>query len=110
MPTYTVTIYRWVGDDDTGHEETLEVTGDVTPLRRGRYSGPAHLCYPDEGGEVELTRVVRFPPWDDRRRPAPPPEELDPETLSADERETAEQKLYEMAVTDDSGPEYSWDD
>jgi len=40
---------------DDGTE--LEIHGEVEPIRPGRFSGPPELCYPEEGGEVEVERV-----------------------------------------------------
>ena len=55
--TYIVKIHRWVGDDDTGYEQTFEIEGTVSPIIHGVFSGPPERCYPDEGGEVEIERV-----------------------------------------------------
>lgn len=50
----TITVLR---DGDDGDEVSIEVevSGDVTAFRPGKTTGPAELCYPDEGGEVEVT-------------------------------------------------------
>jgi hypothetical protein len=39
-------------------EVDVLVYGSRTPVVRGRYYGPPELCYPDEGGEIEITSVV----------------------------------------------------
>lgn len=41
-----------------GEDVTLTIVGYVTPIVRGRYFGPPERCYPDEGGEVEITDVT----------------------------------------------------
>lgn len=41
-------------------EIEYEFEGRVSPLIRGRYSGPPELCHPDEGGEVEIEAAYRL--------------------------------------------------
>jgi len=39
---------------------TLEVEYDATPFVPGYISGPPENCYPDEGGEIEITKVCQL--------------------------------------------------
>lgn len=49
-------------DDD---EVVLSIEFDVSPLIRGRYSGPPEHCYPDEGGYAEVVKILcDGKPWD----------------------------------------------
>lgn len=48
--TYYATFER---DDET--EVTVEYS--ITPYDPGRTSGPPEICYPPEGGEVEIVKV-----------------------------------------------------
>lgn len=36
-------------------EIEVEIRGEVTPIRHGKFTGLPELCYPDEGGEVDIT-------------------------------------------------------
>jgi hypothetical protein len=36
---------------------TFKAECDFYPLVRGRFSGPPEDCYPDEGGEAEITEL-----------------------------------------------------
>lgn len=49
--TATLSITR------TAFEIELEVEGNVEPIVHGHYSGPPERCFPDEGGDVEVTSV-----------------------------------------------------
>lgn len=50
---------RIYAETEEGDEIAYDVEGTVEPARRGRYSGPPELCYPDEGGEVEVMSAWR---------------------------------------------------
>jgi hypothetical protein len=39
-------------------EIILRVRGTVSPIIRGRFSGPPEDCYPDEGGECEIIEIL----------------------------------------------------
>lgn len=54
----TITVERDTPDTDDTHEVQVTVTGDVTPVTKGRYHGPPELCFPDEGGEVEVIETM----------------------------------------------------
>lgn len=47
-----MTAYITVQRD--GREIEVELEGYATPIQEGRYYGPPELCYPDEGGDVEI--------------------------------------------------------
>lgn len=80
-----------------GEDVTLTVSGSVEPLVRGRYFGPPERCYPDEGGEVEITSVTRDgKPWS---------HELSPKDL-----ERAEDALREQAEDDGPDPDTDIED
>lgn len=82
----TATIYVERGED----EIELTIEGRVSPLVRGRFMGPAEDCYPDEGGEAEVTAVLAGGlAWDG--------------TLTADEERAAEDALRESVDEDDGG-------
>lgn len=49
--TTNLTIQR------TEFEIELEIEGDVEPVVHGHYSGPPERCFPDEGGDVDVTSV-----------------------------------------------------
>jgi hypothetical protein len=40
------------------HGLKFEAEVDYTPLIPGRFSGPPERCYPDEGGECEITALT----------------------------------------------------
>lgn len=56
MKPQTVTRDSFIGDDTT-----VSVTFTYWPLIPGRLSGPPENCYPDEGHEVEIDRVMLGP-------------------------------------------------
>ena len=62
MTTIQMTVTRdstdEMGNIDYSWDGQVTVTGDVTPFRRGRYTGPPEDCYPNEGGEVDITSVT----------------------------------------------------
>jgi hypothetical protein len=37
------------------HEIEVEVYGDVTPIRPGKFGGLPENCYPSEGGDIDIT-------------------------------------------------------
>ena len=47
----------WVSSflPESTYEVEVLVSGDVIPFQRGRFYGPPELCYPDEGGAVDIT-------------------------------------------------------
>lgn len=100
--SYTVKVYRWVGDDDTGHEQTIEVEGTVGAIIRGVYSGPPDRCYPDEGGEVEYVGAWLI---DTDENGVETRTEFDTQNLTPEEDRDVIEKLSEAAADDDS-----WDD
>lgn len=53
--TVSITWMRRVEADDS--EKEYEISGTVSPFIRGRYTGPPDQCFPDEGGEVEVTSI-----------------------------------------------------
>ncbi len=36
----------------------LDIEADVTPYRPAKISGPPEACYPEEGGEAEITKCT----------------------------------------------------
>ena len=54
MPTI-----RFTRIEDNDEEVEFEVTGSVSPIVYGRFSGPPEDCYPTEGGEVLIESVYR---------------------------------------------------
>lgn len=50
-------IENWISSflPESTYEVEVLVSGDVTPVREGRFYGPPELCYPSEGGDVDIT-------------------------------------------------------
>lgn len=50
-------IENWISSflPESTYEVEVSVSGDVSPVREGRFSGPPELCYPSEGGDVDIT-------------------------------------------------------
>ena len=52
-------IESWISSflPESTYEVEVLISGDVTPVREGRFYGPPELCFPDEGGEVDITEI-----------------------------------------------------
>ena len=101
MSEYTITMTIDTFCNGVDGEMDVTVTGDVSPFRAGNRSGHPDTWEPDEGGEVEITKVVR-------------PDGAET-SLNSKEEERAEQMLRDAAGDDDScldyddEPDYSGD-
>ena len=89
----SVRLCKEVENGDDLVEVVYEFEGDVTPVRRGRYDGPIDLCYPDEGGEVDVLRAWRV---EDEKRIVVDLEEA----VAAVGRDWVEEALYDAAQGD----------
>ena len=51
-----IKVENWISSflPDSTYEVEVLVSGDVTPIRKGQFYGPPELCFPDEGGEVDI--------------------------------------------------------
>lgn len=50
-------IENWISSflPESTYEVEVLISGDVTPVREGRFYGPPELCYPSEGGDIDIT-------------------------------------------------------
>jgi hypothetical protein len=90
---------EWYREEDD-KEEVYDVIGTVEAMIRGRFSGPPESCYPDEGGEAEITKITDS----DGKL-------VDIAIFSEEELRDMEYRLFQKACDDDDdGPEFEDDD
>ena len=92
MAKYQVAFYREEGE--TNKEVEYLVHGEVTAFVRGRSYGDPEDCFPDEGGDAEITKILDIFG-----------EEVDQSNFTTEELNYMVVTLQEAAFEDDSGDE-----